>query len=132
MMYEMVYKTLVEVGLEEAYTPQDYLNFFCLGNREAPDGSPTPAGVNAPQPNTPQVSVLSSLQNCSMAHVPLCLCPRLLVGGLAQENAFVQVLEQSNIEGKGLNLTLVTVSLLPTSKKKATWPEHRLTKLSHS
>ena len=59
MMYEMVYKALVEVGLEEAYTAQDYLNFFCLGNREAPHGSPAPAGANAPQPNTPQVSVLS-------------------------------------------------------------------------
>ncbi|KAI7998368.1 Phospholipase D beta 1 [Camellia lanceoleosa] len=34
MMYETIYKALVEVGLENEYTPQDYLNFFCLGNRE--------------------------------------------------------------------------------------------------
>ncbi|GMY09435.1 phospholipase D beta 2-like [Fagus crenata] len=54
MMYETIYKALVEVGLEGAFSPQDYLNFFCLGNREAIDGydttvpgSPTPA--NAPQ-----------------------------------------------------------------------------------
>ncbi|KAD4982715.1 hypothetical protein E3N88_19386 [Mikania micrantha] len=34
MMYETIYKALLEVGLEEAHSPQDYLNFFCLGNRE--------------------------------------------------------------------------------------------------
>ncbi|KAI3743942.1 hypothetical protein L1987_57014 [Smallanthus sonchifolius] len=34
MMYETIYNALLEVGLEEAHSPQDYLNFFCLGNRE--------------------------------------------------------------------------------------------------
>lgn len=55
-MYETIYKALVEAGLEGSYSPQDYLNFFCLGNREALDrneanctGSPTAA-------NSPQVS----------------------------------------------------------------------------
>ncbi|CAN0841574.1 Phospholipase D beta 1 [Linum grandiflorum] len=38
MMYETIYNALVEVGLDTKYEPQDYLNFFCLGNREAPDG----------------------------------------------------------------------------------------------
>ncbi|KAE9617763.1 putative phospholipase D [Lupinus albus] len=55
MMYETIYKALVEVGLEAAFSPQDYLNFFCLGNREAVDlyanvsvsGTPPPA--NSPQ-----------------------------------------------------------------------------------
>lgn len=51
MMYETIYKALVEVGLEDAYTPQDYLNFFCLGNREAPDGSKV--HMEGPS-NTPQ------------------------------------------------------------------------------
>lgn len=52
MMYEIIYKALKEVGLEDQYEPQDYLNFFCLGNREAPDlsnpSSGGPAAVNAP------------------------------------------------------------------------------------
>ncbi|XP_059643049.1 phospholipase D beta 1-like [Cornus florida] len=52
MMYEVIYKALREVGLENNYEPQDYLNFFCLGNREAQDasdeGSPIPS-------ETPQV-----------------------------------------------------------------------------
>ncbi|PKA53093.1 Phospholipase D beta 1 [Apostasia shenzhenica] len=51
MMYETIYRALKEVGLEDVYEPLDYLNFFCLGNREAmdlnsqnksPDGSSNP------------------------------------------------------------------------------------------
>ncbi|KAI9182079.1 hypothetical protein LWI28_021830 [Acer negundo] len=54
MMYETIYKALVEVGLEDAFSPQDYLNFFCLGNREVVDrrgGSSTgpPFPANSPQ-----------------------------------------------------------------------------------
>ncbi|XP_020218217.1 phospholipase D beta 1 [Cajanus cajan] len=37
MMYETIYKALQEAGLDNEYEPQDYLNFFCLGNREIPD-----------------------------------------------------------------------------------------------
>ncbi|KAJ8633658.1 hypothetical protein MRB53_026994 [Persea americana] len=39
MMYQTVYKALEEAGLEKTYVPQDYLNFFCLGNREVADVS---------------------------------------------------------------------------------------------
>ncbi|KAL5577427.1 hypothetical protein UlMin_019126 [Ulmus minor] len=54
MMYEIIYKALVEVGLEGAHTPQDYLNFFCLGNREAVDGN-EPLSTGSPTAaNTPQ------------------------------------------------------------------------------
>ncbi|KAH9624277.1 hypothetical protein KSS87_013023 [Heliosperma pusillum] len=35
MMYEIIYKALEEMGMENTYEPQDFLNFFCLGNREA-------------------------------------------------------------------------------------------------
>ncbi|KAI0520272.1 hypothetical protein KFK09_007743 [Dendrobium nobile] len=51
MMYETIYRALREVGLEDTYEPQDYLNFFCLGNREAVDvdntqnGSPNAANT---------------------------------------------------------------------------------------
>jgi hypothetical protein len=40
MMYETVYRALKEAGLEDKYEPQDYLNFFCLGNRESPAQAP--------------------------------------------------------------------------------------------
>ncbi|CAL5196197.1 unnamed protein product [Lathyrus oleraceus] len=57
MMYETVYKALAEVGLEGAFSPQDYLNFFCLGNREAIDmhENIVVSGI-PPPPNTPQVN----------------------------------------------------------------------------
>lgn len=59
-MYETVYKALEEAGLEKKYVPQDYLNFFCLGNREVPYGSDSSG--ESPATNTPHVS-LSSMKN---------------------------------------------------------------------
>lgn len=55
MMYETIYKALVEVGLENKYEPQDYLNFFCLGNREAEDLNGTPNLGNSTAANSPPV-----------------------------------------------------------------------------
>lgn len=60
MMYEVIYKALEEAGLEDTYEPQDYLNFFCLGNREAEDPEGTLDAENSPSANTPQVY----LSNC--------------------------------------------------------------------
>ncbi|KAJ4956605.1 hypothetical protein NE237_013388 [Protea cynaroides] len=54
MMYETIYKALEEVGLENTNTPEDYLNFFCLGNREALDGNGIPVIRNPTAENTPQ------------------------------------------------------------------------------
>lgn len=56
MMYETIYKALVEVGLENKYEPQDYLNFFCLGNREPSDGVDGSSAKKCNAANTPQVS----------------------------------------------------------------------------
>ncbi|KAF3336188.1 phospholipase D gamma 1-like protein [Carex littledalei] len=52
MMYDTIYRALKEAGLEDKYEPQDYLNFFCLGNRESPDRAPpskTSSNSNNPQ-----------------------------------------------------------------------------------
>ena len=55
-MYETIYKALVEAGLEAAFSPQDYLNFFCLGNREAGNLYDNVSMTGAPPPaNSPQV-----------------------------------------------------------------------------
>ncbi|KAK4269670.1 hypothetical protein QN277_022798 [Acacia crassicarpa] len=61
MMYETIYKALVEAGLEEAFSPEDYLNFFCLGNREVNDtyGNNAKPG-DPPQANSPQALSQSS------------------------------------------------------------------------
>ncbi|KAJ3682088.1 hypothetical protein LUZ60_014661 [Juncus effusus] len=53
MMYETIYRALKEAGLEDQYEPQDYLNFFCLGNRESldPSVSNSNSTANNPQEN---------------------------------------------------------------------------------
>lgn len=55
MMYEVIYKALQEVGLDNVYEPQDYLNFFCLGTRESSNGvEPTSDDKGSNSANTPQ------------------------------------------------------------------------------
>lgn len=53
-MYETIYRALKEVGLDDMYEPQDYLNFFCLGNREVADGTSISNASNTA--NNPQVT----------------------------------------------------------------------------
>ena len=60
MMYEMIYNALKEVGLENKCEPQDYLNFFCLGNREVPDREDSSVLTDSTVVNTPQVFPLSA------------------------------------------------------------------------
>nr|CAB3500354.1 unnamed protein product [Digitaria exilis] len=52
MMYETIYRALKEAGLDDVYEPQDYLNFFCLGNREVNDSTSTSNAAHAA--NNPQ------------------------------------------------------------------------------
>lgn len=59
MMYETIFKALEEVGLEKAYHPQDYLNFFCLGNCEARDNNEAPSKSAVPE-NTPHARALKN------------------------------------------------------------------------
>lgn len=65
-MYETIYKALQEAGLENVYEPQDYLNFFCLGNRELPDDENILNAVNPTGQNTPQVFVFTLLGKLKM------------------------------------------------------------------
>ncbi|WJX78181.1 Phospholipase D beta 2 [Trifolium repens] len=55
MMYKTIYKALLEAELENEYEQQDYLNFFCLGNRELSDNENTSKTVKLTEQNTPQV-----------------------------------------------------------------------------
>ncbi|KAI3765443.1 hypothetical protein L2E82_15476 [Cichorium intybus] len=56
MMYEVIYKALQEVGLDNVYEPQDYLNFFCLGTRESSHSvEPTFEEKGSNSANSPQV-----------------------------------------------------------------------------
>ncbi|XP_057851039.2 phospholipase D delta isoform X2 [Cryptomeria japonica] len=46
MMYNIIANALQDAGMSETYHPQDYLNFYCLGNRETND-------ENVPLPTCP-------------------------------------------------------------------------------
>lgn len=53
MMYGVIAEALKDAGLADTQNPQDYLNFYCLGNREPKFGSDPPS-INSPAENTPQ------------------------------------------------------------------------------
>ncbi|GMH18923.1 hypothetical protein Nepgr_020764 [Nepenthes gracilis] len=55
MMYEEIARELKSMHLDSAH-PQDYLNFYCLGNREPPDV------VDSNQPSFSNVEVVSASQ----------------------------------------------------------------------
>jgi hypothetical protein len=88
MMYEIIYEALKEVGLENQYEPQDYLNFFCLGNREAPDREDNLEAINSTSAKTPQV-IFPSLSAClitvSAFSFPNLMFPFIFVSGSCSE-----------------------------------------------
>ncbi|XAR56329.1 Phospholipase D [Bertholletia excelsa] len=52
MMYKIIAEALDKAGLADKYHPQDYLNFYCLGKREAPSKESSPQ-MNQPTENSP-------------------------------------------------------------------------------
>lgn len=50
MMYQVISKALEDAGLFDQYHPQDFLNFYCLGQREAPS-SRSSSQTNQPTDN---------------------------------------------------------------------------------
>lgn len=46
MMYEIIAKELKHMNLENAH-PRDYLNFYCLGNREEPPADEAASADNS-------------------------------------------------------------------------------------
>lgn len=85
MMYETVYKALQETGLDNQYEPQDYLNFFCLGNREIPENEHV---TKTTRENTPQVFLPSWINIMIAPYLNVSLPPKqvypscLLTGNL--------------------------------------------------
>ncbi|KAL5796299.1 hypothetical protein ACOSQ2_001119 [Xanthoceras sorbifolium] len=108
MMYETIYKALVEVGLEDAFSPQDYLNFFCLGNREVMDrgsstGSPAPA-------NTPQALSQKSRRFMIYVHSK----------GMIVDDEYV-ILGSANINQRSMEGTRDTEIAMGAYQPQHTW-----------
>lgn len=66
MMYHIIAQALEKVGLSEAYHPQDFLNFYCLGKREtsSPDTSPQ-VDLSSTHENRSLVCSTMSMSMCS-------------------------------------------------------------------
>ncbi|CAN8308308.1 unnamed protein product [Cochlearia groenlandica] len=116
MMYQTIYKTLVEVGLDGQYEPQDFLNFFCLGTREVADGtvslcnSPrTPRQTNA---NAIQVEVLKSRRFMIYVHSK----------GMVVDDEFV-LIGSANINQRSLEGTRDTEIAMGGYQPHHSWAE---------
>ncbi|RAL44428.1 hypothetical protein DM860_011705 [Cuscuta australis] len=116
MMYEVIYKALVEVALEKTYEPQDYLNFFCLGTREAIDNATDSNGTS---------SSLSSFS--SSANTPQALSQRsrrfmiyVHSKGMIVDDEFV-ILGSANINQRSLEGTRDTEIAMGGYQPDHTW-----------
>ncbi|KAI3985531.1 hypothetical protein MKX01_033845 [Papaver californicum] len=110
MMYEIVYKALEEVGLENVEHPQDYLNFFCLGNREAPDGSDASFGGSPTAANTPQALSRKSRRFMIYVHSK----------GMIVDDEFV-ILGSANINQRSMEGTRDTEIAMGAYQPQHTW-----------
>ncbi|KAL6536501.1 Phospholipase D beta 1 [Orobanche gracilis] len=109
MMYETIYKALEEVGLEKEYEPSDYLNFFCLGNREAEvTGSKPDSGSSAG--NTPQALTRKNRRFMIYVHSK----------GMIVDDEFV-ILGSANINQRSLEGTRDTEIAMGAYQPHYTW-----------
>ncbi|KAB1217159.1 Phospholipase D beta 1 [Morella rubra] len=116
MMYEMVYKALKEVGLENKYEPQDYLNFFCLGNREAPDRELSLATKKSTSVKTPQALTQKSRRFMIYVHSK----------GMIVDDEYV-ILGSANINQRSMEGTRDTEIAMGAYQPYHTWARKRST-----
>ncbi|KAK6935310.1 Phospholipase D, C-terminal [Dillenia turbinata] len=114
MMYEMIYKALQKAGLEKRYEPQDYLNFFCLGNREAPEGNEFSDARNSNAENTPQVRTRKSRRFMIYVHSK----------GMIVDDEYV-ILGSANINQRSMEGTRDTEIAMGAYQPQYTWAKKR-------
>ncbi|GKA68815.1 phospholipase D beta 1-like protein [Tanacetum coccineum] len=105
MMYEVIYKALVEVGLENVYEPQDYLMFFCLGTRESSHGvEPTSPEKGSKGANTPQAQRRQRVkESANWVHISL------TIHGLTDVPAHTVRYSSKMVPLSGLNILYAAV-----------------------
>ncbi|XP_075656523.1 phospholipase D gamma 1-like [Castanea sativa] len=114
MMYEMIYNALKEVGLENKYEPQDYLNFFCLGNREAPDTEDSSGARNSAAVKTPQALTQKSRRFMVYVHSK----------GMIVDDEYV-ILGSANINQRSMEGTRDTEIAMGAYQPYHTWASKR-------
>nr|VDD41263.1 unnamed protein product [Brassica oleracea] len=110
MMYETIYKALVETGLEGAFSPQDYLNFFCLGNREMVDGIDNSGTGSPSNANTPQALSRKSRRFMIYVHSK----------GMVVDDEYV-VIGSANINQRSMEGTRDTEIAMGAYQPQHTW-----------
>ncbi|KAJ9171308.1 hypothetical protein P3X46_014695 [Hevea brasiliensis] len=110
MMYETIYKALLEVGLENTFSPQDYLNFFCLGNRELTDTHDTSGISSATAANTPQANSQNSRRFMIYVHSK----------GMIVDDEYV-ILGSANINQRSMEGTRDTEIAMGAYQPRHTW-----------
>ncbi|XP_010272594.1 PREDICTED: phospholipase D beta 1-like [Nelumbo nucifera] len=110
MMYETIYKALEEVGLEKTYVPEDYLNFFCLGNREVLDGSGTPYVGSSITADTPEARTQKSRRFMIYVHSK----------GMIVDDEYV-ILGSANINQRSMEGTRDTEIAMGAYQPSHTW-----------
>ncbi|XP_019055144.1 PREDICTED: phospholipase D beta 1-like isoform X2 [Nelumbo nucifera] len=110
MMYETIYTALEETGLEKTHVPQDYLNFFCLGNREAQDVNDTSCGGNTTVANNPQARTQKSRRFMIYVHSK----------GMIVDDEYV-ILGSANINQRSMEGTRDTEIAIGAYQPSHTW-----------
>ncbi|XP_010255578.1 PREDICTED: phospholipase D beta 2-like isoform X2 [Nelumbo nucifera] len=110
MMYGTIYKALEEVGLEKTYVPEDYLNFFCLGNREAVDGNEASYVESPNAENTPQALCQKSRRFMIYVHSK----------GMIVDDEYV-ILGSANINQRSMEGTRDTEIAMGAYQPSHTW-----------
>uniref|UniRef100_A0A1J3GLI1 phospholipase D n=3 Tax=Noccaea caerulescens TaxID=107243 RepID=A0A1J3GLI1_NOCCA len=110
MMYETIYKALVETGLEGAFSPQDYLIFFCLGNREMMDGIDNSGTGSPSNANTPQALSRKSRRFMIYVHSK----------GMVVDDEYV-VIGSANINQRSMEGTRDTEIAMGAYQPQHTW-----------
>ncbi|XP_057449924.1 phospholipase D beta 1-like isoform X2 [Lotus japonicus] len=110
MMYETIYKALQEAGLDNEYEPQDYLNFFCLGNRELPDNGNIASAANPTGQKTPQALAQKNRRFMIYVHSK----------GMVVDDEYV-LMGSANINQRSMEGTRDTEIAMGAYQPKHTW-----------
>ncbi|KAG4173802.1 hypothetical protein ERO13_A11G084000v2 [Gossypium hirsutum] len=109
MMYETVYRALVEAGLDSTFVPEDFLNFYCLGNREL-DGYQPPADGSPRAANSPEALSQKSRRFMIYVHSK----------GMIVDDEFI-IVGSANINQRSLEGTRDTEIAMGAYQPQHTW-----------
>nr|AAN05431.1 phospholipase D beta 1 isoform 1b [Gossypium hirsutum] len=113
MMYETIYRALVEAGLDSTFVPEDFLNFYCLGNREL-DGYQPPVDESPKAANTPEALSRKSRRFMIYVHSK----------GMIVDDEFI-IVGSANINQRSMEGTRDTEIAMGAYQPQHTWAAKR-------